>query len=28
VLNLAPRPLSQYLGPWSIPDGSWSISQP
>lgn len=28
VLNLAPRPLSQYLGPWSVPDGSWNVGQP
>ncbi len=28
VLNLAPRPMSQYLGPWSVPDGSWNVGQP
>lgn len=28
VLNLAPRPLSQYLGPWSVPDGSWNVGSP
>jgi len=28
ILNLAPRPLSQYLGPWSVPDGSWNVGQP
>lgn len=28
ILSLAPRPLSQYLGPWSVPDGSWNVGQP
>ena len=28
ILNMAPRPLSQYLGPWSVPDGSWNVGQP
>lgn len=28
ILNLSPRPLSQYLGPWSVPDGSWNVGQP
>lgn len=28
VLSLSPRPMSQYLGPWSVPDGSWNIGQP
>lgn len=28
ILNMAPRPVSQYLGPWSVPDGSWNVGQP
>lgn len=28
ILSLAPRPISQYLGPWSVPDGSWNVGQP
>ena len=28
ILSLAPRPMSQYLGPWSVPDGSWNVGQP
>jgi hypothetical protein len=28
ILNLAPRPLSQYIGPWSVPDGNWNVGQP
>jgi len=28
ILNLSPRPTSQYLGPWSVPDGSWAVGQP
>ena len=28
ILNLAPRPANQYLGPWSVPDGSWAVGQP
>lgn len=26
ILSLAPRPTSEYIGPWSVPDGSWPIS--
>jgi hypothetical protein len=25
ILSLSPRFTSQYLGPWSIPDGSWDV---
>jgi hypothetical protein len=25
ILSLAPRHTSPYLGPWSIPDGSWDV---
>ncbi len=25
ILSLSPRYTSQYLGPWSIPDGSWEV---
>jgi len=28
ILNMSPRPTSQYLGPWSVPDGSWAVGQP
>lgn len=28
VLTLARQPMSQYLGPWSVPDGSWNVGQP
>lgn len=28
ILSLAPRPMSQFIGPWSVPDGSWSVGQP
>lgn len=28
ILNMSPRPVSQYLGPWSVPDGSWNLGQP
>jgi len=28
ILSLAPRPMSQYIGPWSVPDGSWNVGQP
>ena len=28
ILNLSPRPTSQYIGPWSVPDGSWAVGQP
>lgn len=26
ILNLSPRYSSQYLGPWSVPDGSWNVN--
>jgi len=26
ILSLAPRAQSPYIGPWSVPDGSWPIS--
>ncbi len=26
ILSLSPRYSSQYLGPWSVPDGSWNVS--
>lgn len=25
ILSLSPRHTSEYLGPWSIPDGSWNV---
>jgi hypothetical protein len=25
ILSLSPQVQSQYLGPWSVPDGSWNI---
>jgi hypothetical protein len=25
ILSLSPRYTSQYLGPWSVPDGSWDV---
>jgi hypothetical protein len=25
ILSLTPRPIQQYLGPWSVPDGSWNV---
>jgi len=25
ILSLSPRYTSQYLGPWSVPDGSWNV---
>ena len=28
ILNMSPRPVSQYLGPWSVPDGGWNVGQP
>jgi len=28
ILSLAPQAASQYLGPWSVPDGSWNVGQP
>lgn len=28
ILSLASRPMSQYLGPWSVPDGNWNVGQP
>ena len=26
ILSLSPRQTSEYIGPWSVPDGSWPIS--
>jgi hypothetical protein len=26
ILSLAPRHQSPYLGPWSVPDGSWNVT--
>ena len=26
ILSLAPRAISPYIGPWSVPDGSWNIT--
>lgn len=26
ILSLAPRAQSPYLGPWSVPDGSWNVT--
>lgn len=28
ILTLAPQGVSQYIGPWSVPDGSWNVGQP
>jgi len=28
ILTLARAPASQFLGPWSVPDGSWNVGQP
>ena len=28
ILSLTPQTMSQYLGPWSVPDGSWNVGQP
>jgi hypothetical protein len=28
ILSLSPRYSSQYLGPWSVPDGSWNVNAP
>jgi len=28
ILSLNPQTMSQYLGPWSVPDGSWNVGQP
>ena len=28
ILTLARQGASQYLGPWSVPDGSWNVGQP
>ena len=28
ILTMSPRPVSQYIGPWSVPDGSWNVGQP
>jgi len=25
ILSLSPKVTSQYLGPWSVPDGSWNV---
>lgn len=25
ILSLSPRQTSEYLGPWSVPDGSWNV---
>lgn len=25
ILSLSPKMTSQYLGPWSVPDGSWNV---
>lgn len=25
ILSMSPRYTSQYLGPWSVPDGSWNV---
>jgi hypothetical protein len=27
ILSLAPRHTSEYLGPWSVPDGSWDVGR-
>lgn len=26
ILNLAPNVQSSYIGPWSVPDGSWNVT--
>jgi len=26
ILSLSPRYTNQYLGPWSVPDGSWNVN--
>lgn len=26
ILSLSPRHTSEYLGPWSVPDGSWNVT--
>lgn len=26
ILSLSPRGVSQFLGPWSVPDGSWNVT--
>ena len=26
ILSLAPRSISPYIGPWSVPDGSWNVN--
>jgi hypothetical protein len=26
ILSLSPRATSQYIGPWSVPDGSWNVT--
>ena len=28
ILSMAPQNTGQFLGPWSVPDGSWSTGQP
>jgi hypothetical protein len=28
ILSLAPQGVSMYIGPWSVPDGSWQTGQP
>jgi len=28
ILSLTPQTMNQYLGPWSVPDGSWNVGQP
>ena len=25
ILSLSPQITSQYIGPWSVPDGSWNV---
>jgi hypothetical protein len=25
ILSLSPQVTSQYIGPWSVPDGSWNV---
>jgi hypothetical protein len=26
ILSLSPHRTNQYIGPWSIPDGSWNVN--
>ena len=28
ILSLASRGTTQFIGPWSVPDGSWNVGQP